>query len=111
MSRKSTRLATQTCPRCGYKRKLLLSERVYVCETCGYCEDRDVKSAICIEKEGLRNLMSSEAANKYNKVPMDSREVKLQDIRTSAINFRNMLSHIFGIKSKLVWLSGETPFL
>ena len=91
--------STQLCPKCGNKRKLCLDERVYVC-SCGYKEDRDVKSAVMIEREGLEKF-----------VPVDSREFKLEDIRTSATECQNMLSHIHGIQSKFVWLSQETPLL
>jgi len=47
--------STQLCPECGSKNKHELSERTYVCG-CGYSEDRDVKSAICIEAEGMRRV-------------------------------------------------------
>jgi putative transposase len=48
--------STQLCPVCGDKHKLSLSERVYVCNGCGYTNDRDTKSAICILKEGIKIL-------------------------------------------------------
>ncbi len=91
--------STQLCPECNNKRKLSLDERTYVCYECGYSEDRDVKSAICIEKEGLSQ----------NKIPVDGRKFKLQDTEASVLEFHNMLSHIHGIKSKSLWLSEETP--
>ena len=45
--------STQLCPTCGRKNKLPLSERVYTCN-CGFRDHRDLKSARCIEMEGLR---------------------------------------------------------
>lgn len=54
--------STQLCPNCGKKNKLELDERTYVC-ICGYIEDRDTKSAICILNEGLR-IRDSQSNNK-----------------------------------------------
>lgn len=63
--------STQLCPKCSKKNKLELSERVYSCE-CGYMNDRDIKSAICIMNEGMKQI------------PMDCREFTLEEISTSA---------------------------
>ena len=46
--------STQLCPVCGTKKKMPVKIRIYECNNCGYKEDRDTKSATCIEKEGLR---------------------------------------------------------
>ena len=75
--------STQLCPSCGTKRKLLLGERTYECE-CGFKMDRDVKSAICIEAEGLKQ------------VPVDYREFKVQEIPSST--FFDRLNNIGGVE-------------
>ena len=59
--------STQICPQCSLKQKLSLDEREYSC-VCGYKEDRDIKSAICIRNEGLR-------------VPTECRELTLVEIQ------------------------------
>jgi len=75
------------CPNCGNKQKLSLSERVYSCK-CKYNNDRDIKSAICIEQEAIKQ------------VPMDRRDVKAREILTST--FFEKLATVNGIKvSKL----------
>lgn len=49
--------STKTCSACGNIKEMALSERVYVSE-CGLNLDRDLNSAINIEKEGWRILLS-----------------------------------------------------
>jgi len=49
--------STQLCPQCGKKNKLEQSERIYNC-SCGYSADRDVKSALMIEREGRRMIQA-----------------------------------------------------
>jgi putative transposase len=71
--------STQLCPECGDKHKLSLSERVYVCNKCGYTNDRDVKSAICIEKEGMNNFF------KDKQIPVDYRDFKTREILSSTV--------------------------
>lgn len=46
--------SSQLCSCCGHKQKLKLSDRVYVCPSCGLVIDRDTNAAINIETEGLR---------------------------------------------------------
>ena len=48
--------SSQLCSCCGNRKKLELSQRVYVCEQCGLSIDRDQTSAINIKMEGLRIL-------------------------------------------------------
>ena len=48
--------SSQLCSCCGNRKKLELSQRVYVCEQCGLSIDRDQNSAINIKMEGLRIL-------------------------------------------------------
>ena len=89
--------STQLCPECGGKRKLGLGERTYTCG-CGYSEDRDVKSAMCIEAEGMKQI------------PTDYREFKPGEISTST--FLTRLSKITGVKvSKLELRSQEAAGL
>ena len=54
--------STQLCPVCNTKNKLPVWQRTYKC-SCGYTEDRDLKSAQCIETEGLQNTISTERRN------------------------------------------------
>lgn len=89
--------STRLCPKCDKKNKLGLGERTYKC-SCDYVEDRDVKSAICIENEGLKQ------------VPTDHRELcestKLEETLTST--FLTKLMKIDGVLvSKLESLSQE----
>lgn len=44
---------TQTCSDCGHKQKMLLSDKVFVCESCGLVLDRDVNSARDMVRFGL----------------------------------------------------------
>ena len=75
--------STQLCPKCGSLKKLSLGERTYECD-CGYKEDRDVKSAVCIEAEGMK------------RVPLDKRDFKAREILPST--FFDLLVAINGIK-------------
>jgi len=89
--------STQTCPKCGKKNKLSLSERTYRCE-CGFVLDRDVKSAVCIEAEGLKQI------------PTDCRKFTLGESSTST--FLGLLAHVGNVKvSKLDSLSQEAAGL
>ena len=75
--------STQLCPKCGNKKKLSLAERIYEC-SCGFKQDRDIKSAVCIENEGLKQI------------PLDERNFKAREIQSST--FFDILSKINGIK-------------
>ena len=83
--------STQLCPQCGDKRKLLLSERVYVCETCGYHEDRDLKSAIMIEREGLKVIGC---------VPTGRREFTLVEIQPLSANDSSFAEKVGSMKQE-----------
>lgn len=49
--------SSKTCSSCGYvKETLLLSERVYVCESCGQVIDRDLNAAINLRNYGLNKI-------------------------------------------------------
>lgn len=91
--------STQLCPQCGALNKLKVSDRIYECG-CGFVEDRDIKSAQCIETEGMRTL----------ELPMDRRDIKLEENVSST--FFNFLSNIGGIKaSKMCSMSQEATGL
>jgi len=75
--------STQLCPICGKKNKLELKDRTYICE-CGYTEDRDVKSSICIKEEAMKQI------------PPDQREFKTREILSST--FFDILNNIQNIK-------------
>ena len=76
--------STQLCPSCGNKQKLTLSERTYSC-SCEYENDRDVKSALCIEQEAMKQ------------VPVGDRDFKAREISTSTL--LNLLTNIDGVKA------------
>jgi len=44
---------TQTCSGCGHRQKMLLTTRVFVCESCGMELDRDINSARDMVRFGL----------------------------------------------------------
>lgn len=47
--------SSKTCSNCGnIKENILLSERIYDCESCGLSIDRDINAAINIRNQGLR---------------------------------------------------------
>ena len=102
--------STQICPVCDNKQKLPQEVRIYECPVCGYVEDRDVKSSFCIEKEGLRMIGKSEIfdENKIRKppqsesaLPMERREIKLEETETSTGYVLNLLQQIKYVKASL----------
>ena len=67
---------TKMCCQCGVKKeKILLSERVFRCESCGYENDRDVKSAITIMKIGL--------------IQIDADRIKFKSVENSTSGLQN----------------------
>ena len=49
--------SSKTCSHCGFvKDNLVLSERIFCCDSCGLALDRDYNSAINIRKEGIKLL-------------------------------------------------------
>jgi putative transposase len=85
--------STKLCPQCGKKNSPTLADRTYECD-CGFVMDRDLKSSICIENEGLKQI------------PTDCREFTLGEISTST--FMGALANIHGIHvSKLESLNQE----
>ena len=77
--------STQLCPQCGHKQKMPQEIRIYLCENCGYKKDRDLKSAICIESEGIKE---------YNKIHTDCMKFKLEETETSVCGIINLLKQI-----------------
>ena len=54
--------SSKTCSNCGnVKDKLLLSERTYHCEECGFTIDRDLNASINILKAGLNIIEATDA--------------------------------------------------
>ncbi len=82
--------STQLCPVCGNKEKLERSDRTYICSICNYTEDRDIKSAVCIETEGMKNYL-----------PMERREVKPVETDTSVEYIRNSFRRIPNVSVSL----------
>ncbi|EAL4082483.1 transposase [Campylobacter coli] len=53
--------SSKTCSNCGcVKDKLLLSERTYHCNECGFSIDRDLNASINILNLGLKNLVATD---------------------------------------------------
>lgn len=49
--------SSKTCACCGYKQcDLALSERTWICPSCGIRLDRDVNAAVNVKQEGLKRL-------------------------------------------------------
>ena len=74
--------STQLCPKCGSLNKLSLADGTYKCD-CGFEQDRDWKSSVSIETEGIK------------RVPLDKRDFKVQE--NSSSTFYDILSNINGI--------------
>ncbi len=96
--------STQLCPKCGIKNKIDQKTRVYEC-SCGYKADRDLKSAKCIEREGLKQIKDFDKEVfdfnlNSNKIPTDSRELTLGERITSTL--LNKLMKIDGLKIEQV---------
>lgn len=36
---------SQTCPQCGYQDKKSLDQRMHICSSCGYTQQRDIAAA------------------------------------------------------------------
>ena len=50
--------SSKTCHRCGHKKEILsLSERTYICDSCGLEIDRDLNAAINIKQIGLKDVL------------------------------------------------------
>ena len=76
--------STQLCPAYGFKNKLELRDRIYLCSDCGYEENRDLKSAQCIESEGLKTFLT----------PAERRRIMPGDAETNALEVFKSLSNI-----------------
>jgi putative transposase len=57
--------SSKTCHACGYKQSLELSDRKWVCDSCGVIHDRDINASKNILSEGLR-LVASGTADTQN---------------------------------------------
>ena len=56
--------SSKTCSNCGnVKDKLLLSERTYHCEECGFTIDRDINASINIRNVGLKQIEATAATS------------------------------------------------
>ncbi len=48
---------SRTCSRCGYRKESLeLSERTFLCDSCGLDIDRDLNAAINIHNKGMEKV-------------------------------------------------------
>jgi len=81
---------SQTCPRCGHKKKKELSQRVHNCEVCNFVADRDVAAAMVMLNyaKGLGTSLSNADAEPLSKNPQHCggfrkvQQVKRQKPRT-----------------------------
>lgn len=90
--------STQICSFCGNKKKLQIKDRKYVCQVCGKEIDRDINSALNIEKEGL---------NKLNKIPMEYRELKPVETKTSLDNSEMNCLKVRSVKQEASLPNGQ----
>ena len=51
--------SSQICSSCGHRKKMPLSERIYVCPHCGQTIDRDVNAAVNIRNFALMRILRS----------------------------------------------------
>ena len=51
--------SSQICSKCGYRQKMPLDVRTYVCPECGQTIDRDLNAAINIRNFALRNIIKN----------------------------------------------------
>jgi transposase len=85
--------STQLCSKCGSKQKMKQNERTYLCKVCSANFDRDINAAINIEKEGLR-------INKTQKIPMECREFKPVEIKTSSVFLKTKKPKVQSMKQE-----------
>ena len=78
--------SSKTCSACGtVKTKLSLAERTYICEACGYTEDRDVNAARNLLKLAASGAESQNACGGYVRpVPDGQRPLKQEPGTASA---------------------------
>jgi putative transposase len=63
--------STQICDVCGNRREVGLSERMFICQSCGNTKDRDTHSAINILNEGLKTLRAMGEHTEHVKTPVE----------------------------------------
>ena len=79
--------SSKKCSCCGrVKKKLLLSERTYVCEHCGLVMDRDLNAAKNIEKEALRMLSEQQKAVKDDEDKVGWWPAEVKPVLCSSVN-------------------------
>ena len=54
--------STKTCHRCEHKQKMALSDRVYLCENCGFVCNRDLNASLNIRDEGIKTYFAESAS-------------------------------------------------
>ena len=69
--------STQICPHCGQRTKHSLEKRKYICEYCGYSDDRDINAAKNLLQEAL--LREND-----NQVSSERRANSLAELKTSS---------------------------
>ena len=51
--------SSQICSKCGYRQKMPLNVRTYICPECGQVIDRDLNAAINIRNFALKNILKN----------------------------------------------------
>ena len=70
--------STRLCPQCrALKEDITLSDRTFVCDSCGYTEDRDIKAAKTLLLAGRHEMSCTHAEH------MGSPEERMSDFNTS----------------------------
>ncbi len=85
--------SSKICSNCGNKKEnLSLSERIYVCENCGYEQQRDINSAI-----NLRDLMTNSSEYGEHRHRETIRPKKLR------FNFRGSFDEVSTKQNVHIW--------
>jgi len=90
--------STQHCPICGCKTKHEQWQRTFVCSVCGYTEDRDYKSAICIEEDGRRQLKEKLIPEEYSRILLaECKDVKPAETEASVLAMFSTLENLVDV--------------
>lgn len=86
--------SSKTCSGCGHvKETLLLSEREFVCESCGQVIDRDLNAAINLRNYGLNQLRAvSPEVTPMDKAALTYRDVSETTLEEVGISMCSLLS-------------------
>jgi len=91
--------STKQCPCCLNKQDMPLSDRMFVCNTCGHTSPRDVKAANMILDEGLRKI----GAERIELTPVE--------MRASVLSLLGKFNAIPKVKASSVYDTGSPSYL